>query len=896
MSELLARHRAVIPNWVGIYYDEPIEIVSGKGCRVTDAQGRGYLDFFAGILTNMLGYDVPEVRDAVERQIASGVVHTSTLYLIRGQVELAEKIARLSGIENAKVFFTNSGTEANETALLAALTARKATEVLAMRGSYHGRSFGAVAVTGNAAWKMSGLSPFGTHYLHGADRQLAAYASLNDADYIKACVDDLRALLSGAIHPADVACLLAEPVQGVGGFTMPPDGLLAAYKEVLDEHGILLISDEVQTGWGRTGEHFWGIDAHGITPDAMTFAKGLGNGFAIGGVVARGDLLDGIRGNGISTFGGNPVATAAGNATLDYVLSHDLQRNAALTGNLIISGLREAAQRLDIVGAVRGKGLMFAVDLVDPATKKPSPPLASQDARGDEGTRPADRQGRPGRQHAADGAAADADRGRSQGRAEHPHRRPHRRQRGGKQAHRDQARHATGSAASPGTARPDATGTSTTRRPARSAGRSTSPPRPRSTPRWPRPPMRSGTGGASRWPSAPRCCSSSANLVKANTKNLAQLITEEHGKVASDAAGEVARGLEVVEFACGIPHLLKGGFSENVSTGVDSYSIRQPVGVVAGITPFNFPAMVPMWMFPLAIACGNTFMLKPSEKDPSASLLLASLWAEAGLPDGVFNVVQGDKVAVDAILAHPDIKAVSFVGSTPIARYVYENGTAHGKRVQALGGAKNHMVVLPDADLDLAADAAVSAGFGSAGERCMAVSALVAVDPIGDNLVARISERVAGLRVGPGTDDRSEMGPLVTGPHRDKVASYLDSGVREGATLAVDGRVHPVIGGAQEGFWLGPSVLDHVTADDELLHRRDLRPGTERAARPDLRGGRRPGQRQPVRQRRGRLHQRRGSGAPVRVRGRDRHGRRERADPGADGVLLLRRLEGLAVR
>src|SRR6266702_1280089 len=293
MYELLARHRAVIPNWVGIYYDEPIEIVGGKGCRVTDAQGRGYLDFFAGILTNMLGYDVPEGR---------------------GAVELAEKIAKLSGIENAKVFFTNSGTEANETALLAALTARKASEVLAMRGSYHGRSFGAVSVTGNAAWKMSSLSPFGTHYLHGTDRQLSPYRNLSDADYIKACVEDLRALLAGGIHPADVGCLLAEPVQGVGGFTMPPDGLFAAYKEVLDEHGILLISDEVQTGWGRTGEHFWGISAHGVTPDAMTFAKGLGNGFAIGGVVARGDLLDGIRGNGISTFGGNPVATAAGNA------------------------------------------------------------------------------------------------------------------------------------------------------------------------------------------------------------------------------------------------------------------------------------------------------------------------------------------------------------------------------------------------------------------------------------------------------------------------------------------------------------------------------------------------------------------------------------------------------
>src|ERR1700744_6256211 len=378
MSELLARHRAVIPNWVGIYYDEPIEIVSGQGCRVTDAQGRGYLDFFAGILTNMLGYDVPEVRDAVERQIGSGVVHTSTLYLIRNQVELAEKIARLSGIENAKVFFTNSGTEANEDALLAALTERKAGEVLAMRGSYHGRSFGAVSVTGNAAWKMSSHSPFGTHYLHGADRQLAAYAGLSDADYIKACVDDLRALLAGGIHPADVACLPGQPIQGVGGFTMAPDGLFAAYKEVLDEHGILFVSDEVQTGWGRTGEHFWGIGAHGITPDAMTFAKALGNGFAIGGVVARGDLLDGIRGNGISTFGGNPVSTAAANATLDYVLDHDLQHNAAALGQVIIPALRAAAAGSAAGGEVRGKGLMFALDMVAPTTGQASAPLAAR--------------------------------------------------------------------------------------------------------------------------------------------------------------------------------------------------------------------------------------------------------------------------------------------------------------------------------------------------------------------------------------------------------------------------------------------------------------------------------------------------------------------------------------
>ena len=378
MSDLLARHRAVIPSWVGLYYDQPIEIVSGKGCHVTDAAGKSYLDFFAGILTNMLGYDVAEVREAVERQIATGVVHTSTLYLIRAQVELAEKIARLSGIPGAKVFFTNSGSEANETALLAALSVRHANQVLAMRGSYHGRSFGTVAITGNAAWKASSNDPFGTHYLHGTDRQLPQHRNLSDVQFIDACVEDLRALLSGGIHPQDVGALIVEPIQGVGGFTMPPDGLFKAYKEVLDEHGILFISDEVQTGWGRTGANFWGVQAHGITPDMMTFAKGLANGFAIGGVVGRGDLLDSIRGNGISTFGGNPVATTAASATLDYVLSHDLQSNAKATGAIIIDGLNKAAAQLTTVGEVRGRGLMFAVDLVDPKTSKPSPPLAAR--------------------------------------------------------------------------------------------------------------------------------------------------------------------------------------------------------------------------------------------------------------------------------------------------------------------------------------------------------------------------------------------------------------------------------------------------------------------------------------------------------------------------------------
>jgi malonate-semialdehyde dehydrogenase (acetylating) / methylmalonate-semialdehyde dehydrogenase len=300
------------------------------------------------------------------------------------------------------------------------------------------------------------------------------------------------------------------------------------------------------------------------------------------------------------------------------------------------------------------------------------------------------------------------------------------------------------------------------------------------------------------------------NLVDANRTELAALLTAEHGKVPSDALGEIARGLENLEFACGIPSLLKGDFSEQVSGGVDVYQIRQPVGVVAGITPFNFPAMVPMWMFATAIACGNTFILKPSEKDPSASIFMAELLAEAGVPAGVFNVIHGDKVAVDAILAHPDIAAVSFVGSTPIARHIYETGTKAGKRVQALGGAKNHMIVLPDADIDMAADAAVSAGYGSSGERCMAIATVVAVGDVADPLVDAIKTRLPKIKVGPGTDPSAEMGPLVTKAHRDKVASYLDSGPQQGATIVTDGREHPLYN-ESDGFFLGVSLIDNVT-------------------------------------------------------------------------------------
>jgi malonate-semialdehyde dehydrogenase (acetylating)/methylmalonate-semialdehyde dehydrogenase len=304
------------------------------------------------------------------------------------------------------------------------------------------------------------------------------------------------------------------------------------------------------------------------------------------------------------------------------------------------------------------------------------------------------------------------------------------------------------------------------------------------------------------------------NLVEEHRAEIAAHLTREHGKVPSDALGEVARGLENLEFATGIAHLLKGGFSEQVSTGIDVYQIRQPLGVAAGITPFNFPAMVPMWMFGNAIACGNTFVLKPSEKDPSASVYLGELLKEAGVPDGVFNVVQGDRVAVDRILEHPDIAAVSFVGSTPVARHIYETGTRNGKRVQALGGAKNHMVVLPDADIEMAADAAVSAAYGSAGERCMAISVVVAVGDVADPLVNAIEQRLPRIKVGPGSDAASEMGPLITREHRDKVASYLDSGPAQGATLRVDGRQH-LLYQEGKGFFLGVSLLDNVTPEME---------------------------------------------------------------------------------
>ncbi|AEW97208.1 MULTISPECIES: aspartate aminotransferase family protein [Streptomycetaceae] len=369
-TALYARHRAVMPDWLATYYRAPIELTHGEGRHVQDAEGRRYLDFFGGILTTMTAHALPEVTRAVAAQ-AGRVLHSSTLYLSRTAVELAERVARLSGIPDARVFFTSSGTEATDTALLLATAHRRSNQVLALRNSYHGRSFSAVGVTGNSAWSPTSLSPLQTYYVHGGVRTRGPFAHLTDAEFTAACVADLEDVLGQTAGP--VAALIAEPVQGVGGFTSPPDGLLAAFRRVLDRHGILWISDEVQTGWGRTGDHFWGWQAHAQAgpPDLLTFAKGLGNGLSIGGVVARAEVMNCLTAGSISTFGGSPVTTAGALANLTYLLEHDLQGNARRVGGLLLTRLRAVAAGSPLVREVRGRGLMIALELVRPGTGEP---------------------------------------------------------------------------------------------------------------------------------------------------------------------------------------------------------------------------------------------------------------------------------------------------------------------------------------------------------------------------------------------------------------------------------------------------------------------------------------------------------------------------------------------
>lgn len=374
-AELLTRHRAVLPSWLALYYDEPIALVRGEGRHVWDAEGTRYLDFFGGILTTLTAHALPEVVHAVQEQ-AGRILHTSTLYLIESQIELAEQIAALVSIDDPKVFFTTSGTEANEAALLLACTARRSNQILALRNSYHGRSFAAMAITGNRGWSASSLSPVQTSYVQGAYRYRSPWRDLSDDDYIAAGVADLVDVLD-TTTAGDVACLIAEPIQGVGGFAHPPDGFYGALAEVLADRGILFISDEVQTGWGRTGEHFWGFEAHGVTPDVITFAKGLGNGLSLAGVVAPATLMDGVAANSISTFGGNPLATAAGTANLRYLLANELQDHAHKAGQQLRRHLVDGLEDVPLVADIRGKGLMLGIELArDDLTAEPG--VASQ--------------------------------------------------------------------------------------------------------------------------------------------------------------------------------------------------------------------------------------------------------------------------------------------------------------------------------------------------------------------------------------------------------------------------------------------------------------------------------------------------------------------------------------
>jgi 4-aminobutyrate aminotransferase len=369
-----------MPSWLTLYYDEPIELTSGEGRTVTDAEGNEYLDFFGGILTTLTAHSLPEVVDAIRTQ-AGRMVHSSTLYLIRPMVELAERIAGLSGIPDAKVFFVNSGSEANDTALMLCCGARRSNQVLALRQSYHGRSFAAMGATGLRSWSSSSLTPVNVSYVHNGYKYRSPFGHLQDSEFIEACTADLVDVIATSTA-GDVACFIAEPIQGVAGFTVPPDGFFAPMKKVLDEYGILFIADEVQTGWGRTGDHFWGYQAHGIVPDMLTFAKGLGNGLAIAGLVGRSDLIDSVQANSISTFGGNPLVTAGALANLEYLLSHDLQANAAARGEQLMAGLSALVERAPCIGEVRGKGLMVAVEMVAAGTKNPDPLVAAATLEG----------------------------------------------------------------------------------------------------------------------------------------------------------------------------------------------------------------------------------------------------------------------------------------------------------------------------------------------------------------------------------------------------------------------------------------------------------------------------------------------------------------------------------
>ena len=604
-----------------------------------------------------------------------------------------------------------------------------------------------------------------------------------------------------------------EPVVGTNGILIPPDGYMQAVRERCDRHGILLIADEVMSGFGRTGRWF-AVDHWRVVPDIITMAKGLTSAYVpLGAVGVRPAIAAAFQARafpGGLTYNSHPLACAAALATLDVYEHEDLIARAAAMGALLKTRLEDLARRHPSVGAVRSIGLFGLVELV--RNRDPYEPMAPYNGTSsrDDGARPVLPRAGPVHvrplEHVLHEPAA-GHHGGGTGRSDRHHRsgaRDHGPRHMNTITHWINGAPWTGEVERWGEVHDPATGQVTGRVAYADAAVVDAA-------------VAAAARAALSWRETSlavrtRIMFAYRERVERHKRDIAEILTREHGKVLSDALGEVNRGIEVLDFACGLAQLLKGEFSENVSSDVDSFSIRQPLGVVAGITPFNFPAMVPMWMYPLAMACGNAFILKPSEKNPSTSAFCAALLADAGLPDGVFSIVHGDAVAVDALLAHPDVQAISFVGSTPVARHVYETGTRAGKRVQALGGAKNHMVILPDADLALAADSAVSAAYGSTGQRCMAVSVLVCVGAVADRLLPGIRARIGRLKVAPGLEPGAEMGPLCTREHAHRVRSYIEQGVAAGASLVVDGRALTVAG-HEDGFFLGPCLFDRVTPD-----------------------------------------------------------------------------------
>lgn len=830
-------------SWSAQGQIDPLPIAGALGSYFWDYDGNRYLDFSSQLVNVNIGHQHPKLVAAIQEQ--SGKLATvGPTFANDARSEAARLISELAPGDLNKVFFTNGGAEANENAVRMARLHTGRTKVLAACRSYHGSTAGAIALTGDPRrWSAEPAMPGVVHYW-GPYAYHSAFHAENEAQECERALAHLRDTLT-VEGPHTVAAIILEPVVGTNGILVPPENYLSGVRAICDEFGIMLMADKVMAGFGRCGEWFAG-DRWNVTPDLITFAKGINSGYVpLGGVVISEKIaatFDKRPYPGGLTYSGHPLACASTVASINIFKKEGIVEHARTLGSDVIGPLlRELADRHPSVGEVRGLGVFWALELVvDRATRQPLVPFNAS------GATPPRWESLPQRAGAAVCGLLSTSTGRTWFR-----RAPQAPTRSG-----------------PGSRflmRPSTSRTSTT--PAVERSRASGDPMAGHQPpdqqqsrssmtstieHFINGELTSGTGERTQQVFNPATGQVTGELRLANqddvksvvaearnaadswsqvslstrtgilfrfreqlaahTDELATIVTSEHGKVLSDSKGEIGRGLEVAEFACGIIEQLKGEYSDQVSTGIDVYSFREPLGVVAGITPFNFPVMVPLWMAPVAIATDNAFILNPSERDPSASILMARLWQDAGLPDGVFNVLHGDKEAVDGLLEHPDVDGISFVGSTPIAQYVHQRATANGKRVQALGGAKNHAVVLADADMDLAADHLNAAAFGSAGQRRMAISVAVAVGDAADVLIGKVAERANKVTVAGGTKTDSDMGPVITPAARDRAIRIVGEAEADGAALVVDGR-DLVVEGNEDGFFVGPTVIDRVRSD-----------------------------------------------------------------------------------